>query len=101
MKIIYISIMLFISSISYASQQAVTDTGEIVILNDDGTWKLSSESQKSLVKLTTNKKIFKKPKNSSFLLKSTKNDAAFWLYTKKWTFTKETNNKEAESVMSG
>ncbi len=88
--------MLIISPVSFASQQAVTDTGVIVILNDDGTWKISNESKKLLVKLSTNKKIFKKPKNSSFLLKSTKNNSAYWLDTKKWSFTKNTNNKEAE-----
>lgn len=96
MKIFYISIILLISSISHAAQQAVTDTGEVVILNDDGTWKYSSEPEKAFVKLTTNKQVFKKPKNSSFQLKSTKNDSVFWLNTKKWAFTKETNNKEAE-----
>lgn len=96
MRIIYISIMLFISSISYASQQAVTDTGKEVILNDNGTWKYSSESENSLVKLTTNKKTFKKPKNSSFLLKSTKNSSAFSINTKKWSFAKGSNNKDAE-----
>ena len=94
MRIIYVSILLFVSSISYASQQAVTDTGEVVILNDDGTWKLSSESENSLVKLTTNKIIFKKPKDSSFLLKSTKNNSAFSLNTKKWSFTKDTTIKK-------
>lgn len=96
MKIFYISIVLLISSIAHAAQQAVTDTGEVVILNDDGTWKYSSEPEKASAKLTTNKQIFKKPRNSYFQLKSSKNDSAFWLDTKKWAFTKETNNKEAE-----
>lgn len=96
MKLIYISIILIISSISYASQNAVTDTGEVVILHDDGTWKLSAESKKSLIKLTTNKTHFKKPKNSIFLLKSKKNNSAFWVNTKKWSFTKKTKNTQAE-----
>lgn len=96
MKVIYISMMLIIASTSYAAQQAVTDTGEVVILNDDGTWTLSAESEKALVKLTTNKTPFKKPNRATFLLKSTNNDSAFWLNTKIWSFTKDTTNKDAE-----
>lgn len=96
MKVIYISMMLIIASTSYAAQQAVTDTGEVVILNDDGTWRLSAESEKALVKLTTNKTPFKKSSRATFLLKSTNNDSAFWLNTKKWSFTKDTANQDAE-----
>lgn len=96
MKVIYITMMLIIASTSYAAQQAVTDTGEVVILNDDGTWTLSAESEKALIELTTNKTPFKKPNSASFLLKSTKNNSAFWLNTKIWSFTKNTENKDAE-----
>ena len=88
-------ILFFISLVSFASQRAITDTGEEVILNDDGTWQLAS-NKKPLTTIEINKKIFTKPKDASFLIKSTKNNTAFWLDTSKWRFKKATSNADAE-----
>jgi len=81
---------------SYASKRAITDTGEEVILNDNGTWSLSSELIKIKKTIKINRKKFTKPKTSSFLLKSVKNDSAFWINTNKWKFKKATGNSDAE-----
>jgi hypothetical protein len=96
MKIIFITIFILLTTTSYASQKAITDTGEEVILNSDGTWKYTDNSKKADKIIETNKKRFKKPRDSSFLLKSTKSNSAYWINTDKWTFRKATNNAEAE-----
>jgi len=96
MKTIYIFVFLLISSLAYSNQKAVTDTGEVVILNDDKTWKFLNEPEDPFLKLTTNKKHFKKNENSTFLLKSKRNESAFWIDTKKWTFSKSDKSGEAE-----
>lgn len=96
MKLAFTAIILLLSMTSYASQRAITDTGEEIILNDDGTWQLSNNSQITSKTIGTNKKNFTKPKESSFLLKSIKNNSAYWINTNKWAFKKATGNPEAE-----
>lgn len=93
MKIIFVTIFILLTTTSYASQKAITDTGEEVILNSDGTWKYTDNSKKANNIIETNKKRFVKPIDSSFFLKSTKNNSAYWINIDKWTFKKATNKK--------
>ncbi|MCU7837218.1 MAG: hypothetical protein KZQ83_18495 [gamma proteobacterium symbiont of Taylorina sp.] len=84
-----------IQSLAYASQKAITDTGEEIVIYSDGTWKhLNNIKQKAGV-IQFNKNIFNKPKDSSFLLKSTTNKSAFWINTNKWSFNKEKNDTKS------
>ena len=57
----------------YASQNAITDTGDVVLLNDDGAWVYSDDAKKTANAIETNERKFVKPKDSSFILKSTTN----------------------------
>jgi len=94
MKLMLTILLLALSMPSLSSQRAITDTGDEVILNDDGTWELDKNN--TATSITENKEIFIKPKKSSFLLKSKKNKSAYWINTNKWTFKKATNNPDAE-----
>ncbi len=96
MKKLIVIIILLVATTANASQKAITDTGEEVILSNDGTWVYSEGAQKSTNTIETNKNIFTKPKESTFLLKSTRNDSAFWTNSTKWLFTKSKNNPDAE-----
>jgi hypothetical protein len=98
MKKLFVTIILLLSVTSYASQKAITDTGEEVILKGDGTWEYSDKAQKATNMIETNKKIFERSRDSSFLLKSTKNNSAYWINTDKWSFRKGKNDTEAEYV---
>ena len=89
-------ISLFFVNLIQAQQKAVTETGEEVILFEDGTWKYQNEDQISQKETPTNKKKFKKDKESTFLLKSNKLNIGVYLNPKKWSFKKATNNPEAE-----
>ena len=51
--------------------------------------------QKSGV-IQVNKNTFNKPKESSFLVKSTTNKSAFWINTNKWSFSKTKNDTKAK-----
>ncbi len=82
----------FIFSAAYAVQHAVTDSGSIVLLNDDGTWKLEANDADSPKAIEFNKKTFAKSNNQSFLLKSTKNSSSVWLDPKKWFFKRSDEN---------
>ena len=96
MKKLFVAILLLLAATSYASQKAITDTGKEVILNNDGTWEYSDNAQKATNIIKTNKKKFKRPRDSSFLLKSTKNNSAYWINTDKWSFEKAKANPSAE-----
>ena len=80
-RILIIMLALFTSA-SYAEREAVTDSGAVVILNDDNTWSY--------------KHSYKKPAASKLQLKSKENDSAFWVNTNKWDYSTSTDNEDAE-----
>jgi hypothetical protein len=96
MKSIAILIMVLISSTCLANQKAITDTGDEVILSEDGTWKYSSQSKGAAIGISTNNEIFEKPESANFLVKSTKTASAYWVDTEIWSFKKSTSNEDAE-----
>jgi len=96
MKKLFVTILLLLAATSYASQKAITDTGDEVILNSDGTWEYSDKAKKSTIIIETNKKKFERPRDSSFLLKSSRNNSGYWINTDKWSFSKAKENPAAE-----
>lgn len=94
-KLLVLFLLLFAVS-SFASQSAITDTGEEVILYSDGTWKYANSENEAANTIETNPATFNKPEASSFKLKSTKNNSVYWINTDKWTFTKKVDNPAAE-----
>jgi hypothetical protein len=79
-----------------AQKKAVTETGEEVILNEDGTWQYLEGEEPEKEIIPTNEKAFTKNSNASFLVKSNKFNVGVWLNSKKWTFEKATTNEYAE-----
>lgn len=92
----FIASLLFVSAFSIAQKKAVTETGEEVILYDNGTWKYANDSTKQNDSISTNKNIFKKNPEAAFLLKSTRTNIGVWLNSKKWSFKKSSSNEAAE-----
>ena len=87
------------TSLVVASQKAFTSTGEIVILNEDGTWQYENQSLSAQAtrKLKTNSKKFKTPQKSNFPLKSKINSFGLRMNPAEWGFTKKgAINEEAE-----
>jgi hypothetical protein len=78
------------SAAVHAQKKAVTETGEQVILYDNGTWKYESDSTADPSDTTTvrmNPKKFVKSQSASFLVKSNKAvPIGFWVNPKKWLF---------------
>lgn len=85
----------FISFSCFAQINAVTDSGEEVILYDDGTWKYVNLENIPLM-ITMNEKHFKTPKDATFKVKSNIVDIAFNINPKLWSFSKAANNPAAE-----
>ena len=88
--------MVFVITMAHAQQMAVTQTGEQVILFDDGTWTYQDKDALTETEIQTNSTKFIKDVNSTFLIKSEKVDVGFWLNPKIWAFKKSTDNPDAE-----
>lgn len=93
-------ILLFVLSMvvftAQAQKKAVTDTGEQVLLYDDGTWKYVNPAKIKETQIATNPKKFTKPSASTFLLKSKVFNVGIWINTQKWRFKKLSDNQEVE-----
>ncbi len=83
-----------LSATPKAAQKALTDTGEEVILNDDGTWRYSSDVLNASKKITLNENKFVKSPDASFELKSNRNNAVFWVNPNEWTIKKGEGDQE-------
>ena len=101
MRLFFTLIFILISSVSFASQKAITDTGEEVILYDDGSWVYSDKTNQIENEILTNTETFQKPESSTFLLKSTINSSAYWINPKKWSFEKGTGSAEYKFELKG
>ncbi|MEZ4886945.1 MAG: hypothetical protein R3E32_19605 [Chitinophagales bacterium] len=97
MKNLTLTLLLLSTTVfTYAQQKAITQTGQEVLLYEDGTWAYLEEDSVEVVEIPMNPTEFETPKKSTFLLKSSKIDLGFGLNPKKWNFKKATNNDEAE-----
>ena len=79
-----------------AQIKAVTETGDEVILFDDGTWNYLNKDDDSAKVILLNPTVFTRGEDATFLLKSTVIPAGIWLDPKKWTFQKNTGDTDEE-----
>jgi hypothetical protein len=91
-----LSVLLIFTGISQI--RAVTSTGDEVILNANGTWQYVNKDLQNLNKVDTNKTIFGKPSNASFLVKSNKVNYGVYIDPQKWTFKKGEHGDASEFV---
>lgn len=87
MKTIFLAASLFFVAVySNAQIPAVTESGDEVLLYNDGTWKYIKEPENSTP--TTNPTTFTKGDDATFQVKSKKMPAHIWINPKKWSFQK-------------
>lgn len=85
-----------LSFAAHASQRAVTDEGDVVILNSNGTWEYESPRTSTKSEIKINNTEFRKNTDSTFAVKSIKNKSEFWIDPKEWSFKKSNNSNQAE-----
>jgi hypothetical protein len=95
-KLFFLTGLVICSALVSAQQSAVTQTGEQVILNDDGTWTYVNKDTINADEILTNPEKYSKSDKSSFLLKSTRLSLGCYLDPKKWTFKKGEESDAAE-----
>lgn len=97
MKAILLSgFILFTASTLQAQINAITETGDEVILYEDGTWSYTNENFTEATEIPVNNKEFTKDALSTFLVKSKKFNIGVWIDPKKWSFTKGEKNEDSE-----
>lgn len=99
-KVIFTLIAALGINLVQAQVRAVTEIGEEVILYQDGTWEYLNSEELLEKEIPLNKNNFKKDDESTFLLKSKRLNIGVYVNPKKWTFTKGTDNPDAEYEFS-
>lgn len=94
LRLFFLFISLLTLVTASAQIKAVTENGDEVILNADGTWLYLNEGIQE-TDIPTNKSKFTKSSSASFLLKS-KIGLGFYMDPKKWKFSKGTSDEDAE-----
>jgi hypothetical protein len=80
----------------FSQQKAVTETGEQVVLYNDGRWTYVNKDTIREAEIPVNPRKFEKDTDASFLVKSTKMNIGFWLDPKAWSFVKSESHDAAE-----
>ncbi len=94
-----LSFLLLVSFYTFGQINAITESGDEVILYDDGSWVYVADSSTHLTEtVKMNEKVFKAPKSSTFLVKSKKTDVGVKINPKIWKFTKGEPGQPAEFV---
>jgi len=89
-------VALFFVVLTNAQINAITETGDKVILFKDKTWKYSNDSLNVAIEISKNDKLFLKNKESTFLVKSSKSNIGIWINPKNWTFSKAKPDSPSE-----
>lgn len=84
------------SIIAVSQIKALTETGDEVLLFENKTWQYVDKSIDQITEIKLNAKPFTKSDGATFLIKSSINDAQVYIDPKKWQFTKNVDNPDAE-----
>ena len=95
-KIFFLFLIIALTVSINGQQKAVTETGQEVILFEDGSWIYQNKKEALNNEISTNSRRFSKNKKSTFLLKSKKFNVGIYLDPKLWSFNTPTDNPEAE-----
>mgnify|MGYP001202678524 CR=1 FL=1 len=95
-KIIFTALILLSMQLANAQINAITDSGDEVVLYDDGTWEYLNDSMVTASEIPENSKEFITDKKSTFLVKSKKLNIGIWINPKTWSFSKGTDKDAYE-----
>ncbi len=95
-KVILIGLVLMSVQLINAQINAITETGDEVVLYEDGTWKYLNDSIMEDSEISENDMEFSKDIKSTFLVKSNNLNVGIWINPKKWSFIKGEENDAFE-----
>ena len=96
-RIVLTALLLLFAKLTFSQINAVTESGDEVVLYQDGTWKYANDStSKVSEEIPVNDGVFTKDKKSTFLVKSKTLNIGIWINPKEWNFTKGKEDDVAE-----
>jgi len=95
-QILTLCYSIFLITTSFGQLTALTNNGDEVILNTDGTWKYLNRSPQNQNRIDTNKVKISKSAVSSFIVKSSKINCGIYIDPKKWSFAKGDDGEASE-----
>lgn len=95
-QILFTALLLLAVCYTQAQINALTETGDEVVLYHDGTWAYTNDSVAEGYEIKMNETAFTRDKKSSFLVKSKKLNIGVWMDPKTWTFAKGVEGEAAE-----
>lgn len=103
MKWGFILCLVIISNQINAQINAITETGEQVILYNDGTWEYNNPDSLNAPseEIKLNPSVFSKGSNSTFQVKSSKLNIGVYINPNVWSYKKEINQGPTEYIFSG
>jgi hypothetical protein len=90
-------LFVFLSLDANAAQKAVTDDGQVVILNSNGTWTFEDSKATSSPSASLNPRKFSKSSSQSFKVRANPTSMGVYIDPGKWAFSKE---KDATNRLS-
>lgn len=95
-NLIIIGFLMLNANLIYSQINAVTESGNEVILYNDGTWAYLNDSININNQIPFNEKEYLKDAKSTFLVKSNKVNIGVWINPKNWNFSKGDDKDVAE-----
>ncbi len=96
-RLLFSMLLLTVSTMSFAQVTAMTEQGDWVILYADSTWEYLEQAIPAFSdSIQLNATPFTKEKKATFLVKSKINKSGIWINPKKWKFSKDIDNEDAE-----
>lgn len=80
----------------YTQIKAVTETGEKVLLHENGTWEYEGNVSSGDHEISVNLNPFEKSDKADFLIKSNIVKTGFWINPKEWSFEKSADEGVTE-----
>jgi len=98
-KILAIGLVLLATNLVKAQIKAITDKGDEVILNANGTWAYVNQPP-DIIEISVNENRFSKKEDLTFLVKSNKIPFGVWINPKIWNFSKDQSDNAREFIFT-
>lgn len=95
-KIVLLGLIFLSINLTNAQINALTESGDTVLLFENGSWKYANQGQKNISEIRVNNQKFNKDSKTTFLVKSKKMNIGVWINPKKWGFGKGDDGGAAE-----
>jgi hypothetical protein len=93
-------LLLTLSISAFSAQKAITDDGQVVILNSDRTWQFENSKANASPNASLNSKKFTKTGSQSFKVKASPTSMGVYIDPEKWSFSKDKDHSNRLSFRS-